>query len=337
MLPCLPLLVALSGLAAAAVLPATTPHVPNHLVHQFGDGFWAENIAVRSNGKLLITMIAPYPQVYQLDPLSPNPAPELIATFPNHLAALGIDEIKPDVFAVVANNFTFSSGASTLGSNTVYRVDMRTYEANGKTKVSVLAEIPDAVFLNGLTTVKSGPGGKILTADSFTGQIFEVDIKSGASRVWMDDPILHFPANGTKIGVNGVRYRQKDGFVYFSVLARGTLARVPYSPHGNKEVQVLATANAPFDDFILAQNGDIYATGGSTNLLYRLKVGSGRLTPVFGASDSLALAGPTAARFGRTKLDRHTVYVTTNGGVAGPINGTVTEPGKVVAIDTSRL
>ncbi|KAK2030013.1 hypothetical protein LX32DRAFT_651854 [Colletotrichum zoysiae] len=244
MLPYLPLLAALSGLSAAAALATTTLGAPHHLVHQFDNGFWAENIAVRSNGKLLITMIAPYPQVYQLDPLAPNPAPELITTFPNHLAALGIDEINPDVFAVVANNFTTSAGGSTPGSNTIYSLDMRTYDADGKVNVSVLAQIPDAVFLNGLTTIKGGDGGKFLTSDSFKGQIFEVDIKSGSSKVWLDDPILHFPA------------------------------------------------------------------------------GSGQRT-----SDSVFW----------TKLDRHIVYVTTNGGVAGPVNGTITEPGKVVAIDTRRL
>ncbi|KAK1593822.1 uncharacterized protein LY79DRAFT_551002 [Colletotrichum navitas] len=341
----LPFLATLYGLATAATLPATTLNVPHRLIHQFNNGFWAENIAVRSNGKLLITMIAPYPQVYQLDPLLPNPVPELIATFPNHLAALGIDEIKPDVFAVVANNFTFSTGASTPGSNTLYCLDMRTYDTDGSLNLSVLAGIPDAVFLNGLTTIKGGAGGKVLIADSFTGQIFEVDVKNGASKVWIDDPILDFPADASiKIGVNGVRYRPEDGFVYFSVLSRGTMARVRYSPNGNREdnndaksIQVLAESNIPLDDFIVAPNGDIYATGGSDNVLYVVRAGSGRLTPFFGASDFLALAGPTAARFGRTKLDRHIIYVTTNGGVAGPVNGTITEPGKVVAIDTGRL
>ncbi|KAK2063123.1 hypothetical protein LY76DRAFT_468811, partial [Colletotrichum caudatum] len=314
----------------------------HHLVHQFDNGFWAENIAVRSNGKLLITMIAPYPQVYQLDPLLPNPVPDLITTFPNHLAALGIDEIEPDVFAVVANNFTTSAGGSTPGSNTIYRLDMRTYDADGKVNVSVLAQIPDAVFLNGLTTIKGGDGGKFITSDSFKGLIFEVDIKSGSSKVWLDDPILHFPAGASlEIGVNGVRYRPEDGFVYLSVLTRGTLARVRYSPNGIREdndkaktIKVLATSKSktPFDDLIVAPNGDIYATGGADNVLYLVRAGSGRLTPCFGSSGSLALAGPTAVRFGRTKLDRHIAYVTTNGGVAGPVNGTITEPGKVVAI-----
>ncbi|KAK1992161.1 hypothetical protein LX36DRAFT_704266 [Colletotrichum falcatum] len=346
MLPHLLLLVVVSGLStAAALIPATSPSVPHRLVHLFDDGFWAENLAVRANGKLLITMIAPYPQVYQLDPLSPNPVPELIATFPNHLAALGIDEIKPDVFAVVANNFTNSARGSTLGSNTVYRVDMRTYDTNGEAKVSVLADIPDAVFLNGLTTIKGRPGGKILTADSFNGQILEVDTKTGTSQVWIDDPILHFPAGAIiDLGVNGVRYRQEDGFVYFSVLTRGTLGRVPYSPVGirensntTKSIEVLAAADTILDDFIVAPNGDIYATGAGYNVLYLVKAGSGRLTPILGALDSLTLPGPTAARFGRTKRDCHILYVTTNGGVALPINGTLTEPGKVIAIDTRRL
>jgi hypothetical protein len=49
----------------------------------------------------------------------------------------------------------------------------------------------------------------------------------------------------------------------------------------------------------------------------------------------MSVAGCTAAAFGRSKKDGKTLYVTTSGGQAVPVNGTVTEGGKVVAIDTS--
>lgn len=58
---------------------------------------------------------------------------------------------------------------------------------------------------------------------------------------------------------------------------------------------------------------------------------------VAGAQQQSIVAGAIAGAFGRTAADRAVLYVVTNGGLAGPINGTFFEPAKVVAVDTSRL
>lgn len=41
--------------------------------------------------------------------------------------------------------------------------------------------------------------------------------------------------------------------------------------------------------------------------------------------------------FGRTWKDRDILYVVTGGGLAGPVNGTLTEGGELIAIGTTRL
>ena len=56
-----------------------------------------------------------------------------------------------------------------------------------------------------------------------------------------------------------------------------------------------------------------------------------------GSQGSLALAGATSGVFGATAADRRTLYVTTSGALAGPVNGSVTEPAKIVAVDMSSL
>lgn len=61
---------------------------------------WVENIAVRSNGKILVTLINT-PQVWQIDPASH--IAELVHVFPHAISALGITEYEHDVFAVVSN------------------------------------------------------------------------------------------------------------------------------------------------------------------------------------------------------------------------------------------
>ena len=58
-----------------------------------------ENIAVRSNGKILVTLINT-PQVWQIDPVS-NSA-DLVHEFPHAISAMGIAEYGDDIFAVVS-------------------------------------------------------------------------------------------------------------------------------------------------------------------------------------------------------------------------------------------
>lgn len=61
---------------------------------------WVENIAVRSNGKILVTLINK-PQIWQIDPTR-NSA-ELLHEFPQAVSAMGITEYSYHVFAVVSD------------------------------------------------------------------------------------------------------------------------------------------------------------------------------------------------------------------------------------------
>lgn len=52
---------------------------------------------------------------------------------------------------------------------------------------------------------------------------------------------------------------------------------------------------------------------------------------------STDIAEPISAQFGRRLLDAKTLYVTTAGGLATPINGTEVVGGQLVAVDTRGL
>jgi hypothetical protein len=60
---------------------------------------WVENIAVRSNGKILVTLINK-PQVWQID--TARKSAELVHEFSDAISAMGIAEYGNDVFAVVS-------------------------------------------------------------------------------------------------------------------------------------------------------------------------------------------------------------------------------------------
>ena len=65
-----------------------------HEVWQFPNDTWIENLAVRPNGHLLVTMLNT-PELYQVDPLDPG-EPALIHKFPRALGLLGIAEVEHD-------------------------------------------------------------------------------------------------------------------------------------------------------------------------------------------------------------------------------------------------
>ena len=103
---------------------------------------------------------------------------------------------------------------------------------------------------------------------------------------------------------------------------------------GNTEgvVDVLKTGFG--DDFIFDREGNAYIAQGLIAVVGVVPADFEEIVTVDGTNTTFTVAGGTACKFGRTPIDRDTLYVITSGGLAAPINGTLTEGGKVVAIDT---
>lgn len=49
----------------------------------------------------------------------------------------------------------------------------------------------------------------------------------------------------------------------------------------------------------------------------------------------MTVAGGTTCQFGRGAGDKDVLYVVTTGGMSAPVNGELTEGGKVVAVNTT--
>src|ERR1700759_4638660 len=70
-------------------------------IYQFEKGSYVENIAVRTNGNLLVTRLDKG-EVYEIDPSKKKAS--LAHKFKGYNRVSGIIEIKPDVFAVCVGN-----------------------------------------------------------------------------------------------------------------------------------------------------------------------------------------------------------------------------------------
>jgi hypothetical protein len=70
-------------------------------VYEFPNETWVENIAVRRNGNLLVTLIG-VPEVWEIDAFTSQA--ELIQSFPDANTVSGISKVEDDVFAVAVGN-----------------------------------------------------------------------------------------------------------------------------------------------------------------------------------------------------------------------------------------
>ena len=308
-------------------------------VYEFPNETWVENIAVRKSGKLLVTLITS-PELWQVDPASHQA--ELVHHFPDALSVLGIAEVERDIFAVAVGNWSDTTLQSVPGSWSIWSVDMR---SEGNATVHKVTDIPEANFLNGMTTLPT-IARTIMVGDAGLGVIYRVNVGTGEYTTTIsNEPALQPNASAAALlGVNGIHFW--EGFLYFvNSFKLPFFGRFPLTPSGSAAgpVEIIAK-NATYptnlggyaDDFALDAEGNAWITTDPTGQIVKVAVLDGRQTVVAGGVNESIVAGNTAAAFGRTSADREVLYVTTNGGIPYPPPSGIVG-GKVVALDTRYL
>src|SRR5436190_3091151 len=127
-------------------------------LYQFPFGSILENIAVRPNGRLLVTRLD-VPELWEINPFSPSTSydPKLIFRFPDAAGLTGIAEIAPDVFAVAVG-----VPLNPAGTFSIWKVSIN---GGGFATANRVTAIPEASTLNGMTLLSSKSGGTILVGD----------------------------------------------------------------------------------------------------------------------------------------------------------------------------
>ncbi|KAH8704458.1 hypothetical protein GQ44DRAFT_716699 [Phaeosphaeriaceae sp. PMI808] len=321
--------------------------LPARTVAQLGTSpTWLENIAVRANGDLLVTQLAPTPVLYTVkNPTSRQATLDSIYQWhePNITIFLGITETFPDTFNIVAGNAT-ANATGYAGTYSVWEAKFNSPKSS-KSVVRKVANVPEAMFLNGIIPLPSRPE-VVLIPDSQFGLLFRLDTRTGKSEIIADRPEFKpYPERQNKtvgFGINGVRIR--GGYLYFSNSNLVTIFRIPITSDGyvaqkgKAQVKIyadLSVATTFVDDFAFSDDGTLWAVSNDGNTVVAVSPDGKKIQEVAGSRNQLTTAGGTAGAFGRTKDDRNVFYVSTAGGLDLPVNGTLTEPGKVVAVDTA--
>jgi len=313
------------------------PPLPTKLIHQFPLPTWIENLAVRSNGQLLLTLLTT-PDLYLLDPSTSPPTSTLVHKFPDVLALTGIIELGKDIFYICTGNFNVAAYKNEQGSYSVWEVDMRKWEEGGEGGVEVkkIVDIKGSGLLNGMELL-SEERKEVLIADSEVGCVWKVNVGTGEHDIAIQVDEMKIPAQGMPMGINGIKIR--GAYLYWTNTGRTQFCRIKIDDHGRAigASEVLAE-ECLGDDFIFDKEGNAWITQNIMNTIAVVKAageGKGETVLVAGKKEELEVCGGTACQFGKKKGEERILYVATTGALAEPVKGTEMEGGKVVAVDTS--
>jgi sugar lactone lactonase YvrE len=216
---------------------------------------------VRPNGLILATR-GDAPEIWQIDPATGQGA--LLVSVTGAFNLTGIAEVTPphkhpkhphQSNCAAANSETYVFGSAHIptplqvepGSAKVWTLQFPTTPGTttGDTPtVSLLAAMPNAGFINGITAWSRG---RVLLSDTEAEAVYLMDVATGSYTT---------PLTGLA-GINGIKATTKPGYVYRADHASQTLSRIPVDDDAvaTGPAEVLAAEQA-VDDFAIAVGGD---------------------------------------------------------------------------------
>ncbi|MBE8987337.1 SMP-30/gluconolactonase/LRE family protein [Nostoc sp. LEGE 12450] len=202
--------------------------------------------------------------------------------------------------------------------------------------VETLLTLPDAIFLNGITPLSDT---QYLTADSYRGAIWLIDIAKPSGSIWLEHPMLArsnsesvFPA------ANGLK--RFGDFLYVSNTEKMLLLRIPIDNANKPGEPEIFVEQTNIDDFAFDVEGNLYGATHIYNSVVR--IAPDRSTTIIAQAES-GVIGSTAIAFGQSDGDvydglrlRTAIYVVTNGGMfLPPPTGVV--PANVVRLEVGKI
>jgi hypothetical protein len=316
-----------SSSAIANPVPSSVTSPPIRNVYTFPINHFIENIAIRSNSKLLVTSLS-VPSLWSIDPTLATPTAPVIHTFANVTGLSGITETTPDVFALITGTWDLPTTRAALGSLTVWTID---FNCNPPILKNVTSIVNSTIF-NAITTVPGNPH-LILGADSAIGAVWKVNLITGRYDIAFSDPLFQPVSDipGSNLGINGML--AKGNYLYFANSAQNIYGRVKINAFGDKigAAELISTdpiVGGHYDDFDLDAGKNAWIATHPNHVVKVRPDGSQKLL-----QNATLLKNPTAAEFGRgSAKERRTLYVT-NGGEFTPTFDLIN--GGVVSFDTA--
>ena len=307
------------------------------VVAEFPKQYFLENLAVRSDGSILVTALNKKELWCVPNPNGDLPVtPVLMHTF--DLLTLCVVETDPDVF-LIGTSDVYGTRESRL-----YRLNLRAWSPGGSIEPQLVLEFPEPkVGLNGGCLIAPD----VLLIAGAADLIWRVDLpKNGGeatARVWLqNDNMKNRPGEKKpeQPGVNGIRYAARTHHLYYTSTSQQLMMRVRLDPTSLEPAALpeFIAGGRQWDDFIIDENAGVaYVTTHRENTIDRVRLAPDGnregWTVVAGEPFSDVLVGPSSGAWGRAPGDYgRTAYFTTDGGTAQAPGGIV-RTAKLLRVD----
>ncbi|KAH7354527.1 hypothetical protein B0T11DRAFT_230502 [Plectosphaerella cucumerina] len=295
------------------------------IIHQFLPPVWLENFYIRPNGQLLINSQSA-PELYLLDPSRPDEK-TLVHKFPNTNPGLtglgGIVETTPDNYAIIIGDLNHTTVSGQKGSFSIWTISLEDYPRQSP-RVVKAASLPEATFLNGLTTLENPT--VILASDSYDGRVYRIDTLTGDTAVVVhpDDTTISPSGMEYFVGIDGIRVhrprKSETVFLYYNNFMGEGYYRVPIDPELGSPVgptETLATnLGLGLDDLHIDKYDASWISAVIASRIIRVDANNTAET----VAESSDLQSVTAVRQGRTCNDTNRFYFVTGQGKVGFID-----------------
>lgn len=222
----------------------------------------------------------------------------------------GVVETDPDVFVVIAGNWSDTTDKAIPGTFSAWSVDFNTHQPT----VKIITLMLEAQGLNGLTGIQGSPE-IVLMADSDLGAVWRLNVKTREYSVVVQNPLFSPCQKPFPIGINGTgTFGQK---LYFLNLDEWFYGHIPLTEDGHAagEVQILARQGkgiTAYDDFVMDWEGNAWVAT-HPNMVVEITTG-GKQRNFTAADSAVVMTQPTSAVFGRgSKNAEKKLYLTTTG------------------------
>jgi hypothetical protein len=295
------------------------------IVAEFPQHFFLENMAVRADGSMLITVQNRKELWFVPIPRDTLPVqPRLLHTFEFNTGF--VVEWKPERFLLGVADVYDSHQAK------LYEIDLTDWSPGGPITPRLVLEFPKPwVGLNGACLIAPN----VLLAAGMADLIWRVDIRGDAqasARIWLQhDSMKNRPGERKpeQPGTNGVQFDARTGYLYYTTTSQQMMLRVKVDPNTQEPADLpeFVAGGRQWDDFLIDEAAGVaYVTTHRENTIDRVRLAhdgnrEGK-TVIAGDPFTETLVGPSAGAWGRAPGDNGRIaYFSTDGGTAQPPDG----------------
>ena len=314
----------------------TAPQAKLTVVAEFPEHFFLENIAVRADGSMLITVQNRKELWFVPAPGDSLPVePLFLQTF--EFNTTFVVEWEPERFLLEVADVYDTREAK------LYEIGLGGWSPGLPISPRLVLELPEPwAGLNGACFIAPN----VLLAAGVAGLIWRVDLGDAtraSARIWLQhDSMKNRPGEKKpeQPGTNGVQFDARTNYLYYTTTSQQMMLRVKVDPatQDPADLPEFVAGGRQWDDFLIDEEAGVaYVTTHRENTIDRVRLAhdgnrEGR-TVIAGDPFTETLVGPSAGAWSRAPGAKGRIaYFSTDGGTAEPHNG-VYRKAKVLRIE----